>query len=56
LDDARYSVDHFHSKLLRLPGTMCTEAGRSEAERRAAFLRAFLSQLGDELGRPAPDA
>ncbi len=56
LDDNRYSVDHFYSKLLRLPGSMCTEAGRSEAERRAAFLRAFLAQLGDELGRPAPDA
>jgi hypothetical protein len=31
---------------------MRTEAGRTEAERRAAFLRAFLTQLGVELGRP----
>lgn len=56
LDDARYSVDHFYKKLLRLPATMCTEAGRIEAERRAAFLRAFLVQLGVELGNPAPGA
>ncbi|MFM7231366.1 MAG: HD domain-containing protein [bacterium] len=56
LDDARYSVDHFFTKLLRLPATMRTEAGRAEAERRAAFLRAFLAQLGVELGRPAPGA
>jgi uncharacterized protein len=54
LDDARYSVDHFFGKLLRLPGTMRTEAGRAEAERRAEFLRAFLAQLGQELGRPLP--
>ena len=55
LDDAHYSVDHFFTKLLALPATMRTEAGRREAERRAAFLRDFLARLGDELGRPAPD-
>jgi uncharacterized protein len=56
LDDARYSIDHFFTKLLTLPATMRTEAGRREAERRAAFLRSFLARLGDELGRPAPPA
>lgn len=50
LDDARYSVDHFYSKLLKLPETMCTEAGRAEATRRADFLRAFLATLAIELG------
>jgi uncharacterized protein len=54
LDEAGYSVDHFFVKLLRLPATMQTEAGRAEAERRAAYLRAFLAQLGEELGEPAP--
>lgn len=54
LDDARFSIDHFATKLLALPATMRTEAGRAEAEKRAAFLRAFLEQLGDELGRPLP--
>ena len=56
LDDTRYSVDHFFTKLLKLPATMRTVAGRAEAERRAAFLRDFLSRLGEELGRPAPPA
>ena len=56
LDDARFSVDHFFTKLLKLPETMCTEAGRREAERRVAFLREFLARLGEELGRPAPPA
>lgn len=54
LDDRRYSVDHLFTKLLGLPATMRTAAGRAEAERRAAFLRAFAAQLGDELGVPAP--
>ena len=52
LDDRRYSVDHLFTKLLGLPATMRTAAGRVEAERRAAFLRAFAAQLGDELGAP----
>ena len=56
LDDRKWSVDHFFTKLLRLPATMCTQAGRAEAERRAQHLRGFLAQLGHELGRPAPPA
>jgi uncharacterized protein len=43
------SVDHFYSKLLKLAGTMQTAAGRREAERRTAFLRAFLAQLESEI-------
>ena len=54
LDDARYSVDHFFAKLLRLPDTMQTDAGRQEARRRAAFMAALLSELGDELDAPPP--
>ena len=38
-DDDTYTLDHFYAKLLRLPDTMQTEAGRAEAERRAVFLR-----------------
>jgi len=54
LDDTRFSVDHFATKLLALPATLRTAAGRAEAEQRAAFLRAFLDQLAQELGRPQP--
>lgn len=55
LDDRQYSVDHFFTKLLTLPTTMRTVAGRAEAQRRAAFLRAFLSQLGAEVDDAAPE-
>lgn len=50
LDDRRFATDHVFAKLLRLPETMRTAAGRREAERRTAFLRAFLDQLADETG------
>jgi uncharacterized protein len=53
-DDARSSIDHFFTKLLRLAATMTTAAGRAEAERRTAFMRAFLNQLADEIGVAAP--
>jgi uncharacterized protein len=54
LDDARWSVDHLFVKLLRLPATLHTAAGRAEAERRAGFLREFARRLGEELGEEAP--
>lgn len=51
LDDRAWSVDHFFAKLLRLPSTMRTEAGRAEATRRATVLRQLLEDLAVELGR-----
>lgn len=55
LEDARYSVDHFFTKLLRLPPTMCTPAGRAEAERRSAAMVRLLRQLGEEIGEEYPE-
>ena len=52
LDDRRYAVDHFYAKLLTLAATMRTAAGRREAERRTAFLHAFLDQLRSEIVGP----
>ncbi len=52
LADTRFSVDHFFSKLLTLAPTLCTEAGRREAEHRAELLRTFLLALADEIGCP----
>ncbi len=49
LDDLKYTVDHFFTKLLKLPETLTTEAGRTEARRRAQLLQAFLDQLATEL-------
>ena len=52
LDDRRFTVDHFFTKLLRLPETMQTEPGRVEARRRSRVLERLLDDLADELGRP----
>jgi len=54
LDDMRYSVDHFFTKLLTLPQSFCTAAGRKEAERRVRLMQAFLDALAEELGQPRP--
>jgi uncharacterized protein len=50
LDDRAFALDHVERKLLRLPQLMNTAAGRAEAERRAAFVRAYRDQLLNELG------
>ena len=42
------SVRHFYDKLLRLKDGMNTPAARAEAERRHAFLEAFLEQYRTE--------
>jgi uncharacterized protein len=49
LDDRRWALDHVSVKLLRLPESMQTTAGRAEAERRAAVVRAFVRDLRGEL-------
>lgn len=48
-DDRRYTLDHFYAKLLKLPATMQTAAGREEAERRAAIMQRFLDDLRKEM-------
>ncbi len=49
LDDQLNTLDHFYCKLLRLAEQMQTASGRAEAQRRTAFMRSFLAQLGHEL-------
>ena len=48
LDDRAWATDHAFAKLLNLPETMRTAAGRAEAERRAGTVRAFLAELRRE--------
>jgi uncharacterized protein len=48
-DDGKYTIDHFYAKLLKLPATMQTEAGRAEADRRASLMRGYLDQLRAEI-------
>ena len=51
-DDRRYTLDHFYCKLLGLTDSMKTKAGKTEAAKRTAYMKAFLQQLGSEIGHP----
>ena len=51
-DDRQYTIDHFYAKLLKLPATMQTAAGRAEAERRADYMRGYLDRLRAEILEP----
>jgi len=48
-DDGAYTLDHFYTKLLKLPGTMQTESGRREAQRRVRVMQRYLDDLRAEL-------
>jgi len=48
-DDSRYTIDHFYAKLFKLPDTMKTEAGRTEAKRRANLMQRYLDDLRNEM-------
>ncbi|WP_130835340.1 phosphohydrolase [[Erwinia] mediterraneensis] len=49
LNDIAWTLDHFQKKLLRLPATMQTEAGRQLAEHNAEFLVGYMAKLCAEL-------
>lgn len=50
LDDKRFALDHLEVKLLRLPDTMQTRAGRAMAEERAEWMMSFRTRLLAETG------
>lgn len=56
LDDRIAALDHFQTKLFRLPEGMLTATGRRMAADRVATMRRWLSDLAGELGAPLPDA
>jgi len=49
LDDRRYMLDHFFTKLLKLNNTMSTQTGRALAEQRTAFMHTYLNEFRREL-------
>jgi uncharacterized protein len=50
LDDKAFALDHFERKLFRIPALLHTASARAQAEERVAFMRAFVAQLGREVG------
>ncbi len=54
-DDTAWVLDHFFVKLLKLPETMQTAAGRAEAKRRRRFMETFLRQLAAEIAGDGGD-
>ncbi|MGX9868900.1 phosphohydrolase [Enterobacter mori] len=49
VDDKAFALDHFQTKLLRLPETMQTKVGRELARHNADFLIHFMAKLSAEL-------
>lgn len=50
LDDLSYSLDHFQTKILRLPDMMLTSPGRTIACERMKIIEQFLTCFLDEIG------
>lgn len=48
-DERAWAIDHFYTKLLGLPDTMQTGAGREEAQRRVDYMRGYLDELRGEI-------
>ena len=49
IDDTRFAIDHFETKIFGLEKTMTTEAGRILAQQRAAIMRQYCANLREEL-------
>ena len=49
-DDKAWGVDHFYRKLLRVPDSLYSGTARQMADQRIRFVRAYLEQLGHEIG------
>jgi uncharacterized protein len=54
LDEYAFAIDHYFTKLLKLPGIMCTDLGRREAARRVKTMTVFLDELATELSISRP--
>lgn len=49
IDDTRFAIDHFETKIFGLEKTMTTEAGRILAKKRTAVMRQYCANLREEL-------
>ena len=55
-EDRRWGLDHFETKLLRIPQALHTARARAIAGERVAFMRGFLTQLEREIAPPRAGA
>jgi uncharacterized protein len=49
LNDKQFTIDHFYTKLFKLPSLMNTDSGKSEANKRLKFMQNFIEQLKSEI-------
>jgi len=49
LDEDKFAIDHFYTKLLKLPNSTKTEHGKRLANKRCEFLLVFLKTLKEEI-------
>ena len=49
LNDKAFTIDHFFTKLFKLPALMNTTSAKLEADRRVEFMKTFLDQLKSEI-------
>jgi len=49
LDDKRWMIDHYETKLLKLKDSFQTKTGMNEAKKRNDFMMSFLNQLKSEI-------
>jgi uncharacterized protein len=51
-DDKAWGLDHVYKKLFQLPERLHTKTARALAERRVAFMRAYVGELRAEIAEP----
>lgn len=51
-DDSNWTLDHFYTKLFRLPDQMNLESAKKEANRRMDFMKQFLDRMDQEIRLP----
>jgi uncharacterized protein len=49
LNDKEYALDHFYTKLLKLPDTINTHEGRNMAKKRVDYLSEYIEKLKEEI-------
>ena len=51
-DDSAWTIDHFYTKLFKLPNLMNTESAQKEALKRVQFMQTYLNVLRKEIRNP----